>query len=126
MLFRSKGLVKSLIEAAMNAELDHHLGYEKHERRPPCADDARNGNSTKKLKGYPIVYFDAIVLKVHDNKRIVDKAVCLALGVNTRSHKELFGHVGNMQISSHPAQALIRLDNIPGLDYKKYKGKFCN
>ena len=25
-----KGLVKSLIEAAMNAELDHHLGYEKH------------------------------------------------------------------------------------------------
>src|SRR5260370_29418121 len=46
-----KGLVKSLIEAAMNAELDHHLGYEKHEKRPPGADNARNGRTSKKLKG---------------------------------------------------------------------------
>ena len=29
-----KGMVKTLIETAMNAELDHHLGYEKHEKRP--------------------------------------------------------------------------------------------
>lgn len=174
-----KGLVKSLIEAAMNAELDHHLGYEKHEKRPSSVDNARNGRSTKKVKGdfgeaeilvprdrkasfepkivakgqrrwdgfddkiiamysrgmstrdmqsalkemygvdvsptlisdvtdavmddvrawqsrsldavYPIVYFDAIVVKVHDNKRIVNKAVCLALGVNTQGHKELLG-----------------------------------
>lgn len=174
-----KGLVKSLIEAAMNAELDHHLGYERHEKRPPDTDNARNGHSSKKLKGdfgeaeisvprdrnasfepkivakgqrrwdgfddkiismysrgmstrdmqsalkdmygvdisptlisdvtdavmddvrawqsrtldgvYPIVYFDAIVVKVHDNKRIISKAVCLALGVNTQGHKELLG-----------------------------------
>lgn len=174
-----KGLVKSLIEAAMNAELDHHLGYEKHEKRPEGTDNARNGRSIKKLKGdfgeaeisvprdrnasfepkivskgqrrwdgfddkiismysrgmstrdmqsalkemygvdisptlisdvtdavmddvrawqsrtldavYPIVYFDAIVVKVHDNKRIINKAICLALGVNTEGHKELLG-----------------------------------
>lgn len=174
-----KGLVKSLIEAAMNAELDHHLGYEKHEKRPPDVSNSRNGHSPKKLKGdfgeaeilvprdrdssfepkivakgqrrwdgfddkiitmysrgmstrdiqsalkemygvdvsptlisdvtdavmdevriwqsrtldavYPIVYFDALVVKVHDNKRIVNKAVCLALGVNTLGHKELLG-----------------------------------
>ena len=174
-----KGLIKSLIEAAMNAELDHHLGYEKHEKRPLGADNSRNGRTSKKLKGdfgeaeilvprdrnasfepkivakgqrrwdgfddkiiamysrgmstrdmqsalkemygvdvsptlisdvteavmdevriwqsrtldavYPIVYFDAIVVKVHDNKRIVNKAVCLALGVNTQGHKELLG-----------------------------------
>lgn len=174
-----KGLVKGLIEAAMTAELDHHLGYEKHEKRSPGADNARNGRTAKKLKGdfgeaeilvprdrnasfepkivakgqrrwdgfddkiiamysrgmstrdmqsalkemygvdvsptlisdvtdavmddvrtwqsrtldavYPIVYFDAIVVKVHDNKRIVNKAVCLALGVNTQGHKELLG-----------------------------------
>lgn len=174
-----KGLVKSLIEAAMNAELDHHLGYEKHEKRPPGTDNSRNGHSTKKVKGdfgeaeivvprdrnasfepkivgkgqrrwdgfddkiiamysrgmstrdmqsalkemynvdvspglisdvtdavmddvrawqsrvldavYPIVYFDAIVVKVHENKRIVNKAVCLALGVNAQGHKELLG-----------------------------------
>jgi putative transposase len=174
-----KGLVKSLIEAAMNAELDHHLGYEKHQKRPENTDNARNGRTAKKLKGdfgeteilvprdrdasfepkivtkgqrrwdgfddkiiamysrgmstrdmqsalkemygvdvsptlisdvtdavmdevriwqsrtldvvYPIVYFDAIVVKVHDNKRIVNKAVCLALGVNIQGHKELLG-----------------------------------
>jgi putative transposase len=174
-----KGLVKSLIEAAMSAELDHHLGYDKHDKRPPGVDNARNGHSAKKLKGdfgeteilvprdrnasfdpkivakgqrrwdgfddkiiamysrgmstrdmqsalkemygvdvsptlisdvtdavmdevrawqsrmldevYPIVYFDAIVVKVHDNKRVVNKAVCLALGVNTQGHKELLG-----------------------------------
>ncbi len=174
-----KGLIKSLIEAAMNAELDHHLGYQKHEKRPPDVNNARNGRSAEKLKGdfgeaeilvprdrdssfepkivakgqrrwdgfddkiiamysrgmstrdmqsalkemygvdvsptlicdvtdavmdevriwqsrtldavYPIVYFDALVVKVHDNKRIVNKAVCLALGVNTLGHKELLG-----------------------------------
>lgn len=37
-----KGLVKSLIEAAMNAKLDHHLGYDKHEKRPPGMHNARN------------------------------------------------------------------------------------
>jgi putative transposase len=40
---------------------------------------------------YPIVYFDALVVKVHDNKRIVNKAICLALGVNSQGHKELLG-----------------------------------
>jgi hypothetical protein len=71
----------------MNAELDHHLGYDKHGKRPPGTDNTRNGGSTKKLKGDfgeaeilvprdrnasfepKIVYFDAIVVKVHDNKR---------------------------------------------------------
>lgn len=174
-----KGLIKGLIEAAMNAELEHHLGYEKHDKRLPHTTNARNGSSTKKLKGefgeaeilvprdrdssfepkivakgqrrwdgfddkiiamysrgmstrdmqsaikemygvdisptlisdvtdavmdevvawqsrtlepvYPIVYFDAIVVKVSDSKRIVNKAVCLALGVNSQGHKELLG-----------------------------------
>lgn len=46
-----KSLVKSLVEAAMNAELEHHLGYEKHQKRPEHVDNARNGHSTKTLKG---------------------------------------------------------------------------
>lgn len=174
-----KGLIKGLIEAAMSAEMEYHLGYEKHEKRPADTTNARNGSSTKKLKGdfgeteilvprdrdssfepkivtkgqrrwdgfdekiiamysrgmstrdmqsalkemygvdisptlisdvtdavmdeviawqsrtleavYPIVYFDAIVVKVSDNKRIINKAVCLALGVNSQGHKELLG-----------------------------------
>jgi putative transposase len=54
-------------------------------------DGVRSWQSRTLDAVYPIVYFDAIVVKVHDNKRIVNKAVCLALGVNSQGHKELLG-----------------------------------
>lgn len=38
---------------------------------------------------YPIVYMDAIVIKVKDNKQVINKAIYLALGVNLEGHKEL-------------------------------------
>ncbi len=40
---------------------------------------------------YPIVYLDAIVIKVKDNKQVINKAFYLALGVNMEGHKELLG-----------------------------------
>jgi len=40
---------------------------------------------------YPIVYLDAIVVKVKDNKQVINKAIYLALGVNIEGHKELLG-----------------------------------
>jgi len=40
---------------------------------------------------YPIVYFDCIVLKIRHDKRVVNKSVYLALGVNLEGHKELLG-----------------------------------
>ena len=40
---------------------------------------------------YPIVYLDAIVIKVKDNKQVINKAIYLALGVNLEGHKELLG-----------------------------------
>jgi len=40
---------------------------------------------------YPIVYLDALVIKVHEDKRIINKAFYLALGVNMEGHKELLG-----------------------------------
>src|SRR5436190_253360 len=40
---------------------------------------------------YPIVYMDAIVIKVKDNKQVINKAIYLALGVNLEGHKELLG-----------------------------------
>ena len=40
---------------------------------------------------YPIVYLDCIVVKVHQDKRVINKAVYLALGVNSEGHKELLG-----------------------------------
>ncbi len=40
---------------------------------------------------YPIVYLDCIVVKVRQDNTIINKAVFLALGVNTEGHKELLG-----------------------------------
>lgn len=42
-------------------------------------------------KVYPIVYLDCIVVKVRENKQIINKSVYLALGVNMSGHKELLG-----------------------------------
>jgi len=40
---------------------------------------------------YPIVYMDYIVVKVLQNGSVSNKAVFLALGLNTESQKELLG-----------------------------------
>lgn len=40
---------------------------------------------------YPIVYLDCIVLKIRQNKRVVNKSLYLALGINLEGHKELLG-----------------------------------
>ncbi|EHU4797790.1 IS256 family transposase [Vibrio vulnificus] len=170
-------LTKVTVETALNAELDEHLGYEKHAEHP--SNNSRNGYSSKTLitddgevtidaprdrnasfepklvkkhqtrfqsmddkilslyaKGmttreivstfkemydadvsptliskvtdsvleqviewqsrqldevYPIVYLDCIVVKVRQNKQVINKAVYLALGVNLEGQKELLG-----------------------------------
>jgi putative transposase len=46
-----KQLTKALIERAMNAELTHHLGYEKHSPTGRGSGNSRNGKTRKKLKG---------------------------------------------------------------------------
>ncbi|MGI8544267.1 MAG: IS256 family transposase [Aridibacter sp.] len=40
---------------------------------------------------YPIVYFDCIVLKIRQDKRVIKKSIYLALGVNLDGQKELLG-----------------------------------
>ena len=170
-------LTKITVEAALNAELDEHLGYDKHEvsdggnsrngyssktvqtdegqfeldtprdrdgsfnpllvkkhqRRFTAMDDKiiflyAQGLSTreivttfKEMYGadvsasliskvtdavieqvvewqsrplddiYPIVYLDCIVVKIRQDKRVINKSVYLALGVNMEGHKELLG-----------------------------------
>lgn len=42
-------------------------------------------------KVYPIVYMDALVIKVQQDKRVINKSFYLALGVNTEGQKELLG-----------------------------------
>jgi len=170
-------LTKITLEAALNAELDDHLGYSKHEKAN--TNNSRNGYSRKILQTedgqfeldtprdrngdfepklikknqrrfvsmndkvfflyaqglstrevattlkemydtdisaslvsritnavideviewqarpldsvYPIIYLDCIVLKIRQDKRVINKAVYLALGVNIDGHKELLG-----------------------------------
>ena len=42
-------------------------------------------------KVYPIVYLDALVIKIQQDKRVINKAFYLALGVNLDGQKELLG-----------------------------------
>jgi len=42
-------------------------------------------------EAYPIVYLDCLVLKIRQDKRVIKKAIYLALGVNLEGHKELLG-----------------------------------
>ena len=46
-----KQLTKALVERAMQAELTHHLGYEKRDPAGRGSGNSRNGSSRKKLKG---------------------------------------------------------------------------
>jgi len=170
-------LTKITVEAALNAELDDHLGFAKHEQSE--ADNNRNGYTPKTLQTedgqfeldtprdragsfeprlvkkhqrrfttmddkilflyaqgmttreivttfkemygadvsttliskvtdavieqvvewqsrpldaiYPIVYLDCIVVKIRQDKQVINKAIYLALGVNMEGHKELLG-----------------------------------
>lgn len=40
---------------------------------------------------YPIVYFDCLVVKIRQDKRVIKKAIYLALGIGLDGHKELLG-----------------------------------
>jgi len=173
----SRMLKKITVEAALNAELDDHLGYDKHQ--PSENGNSRNGYSSKTVisedgrfevdvprdrdgsfqpqivkkhqrrltgmddkihclyaKGmttreieasfkemydvdvspglvskvtnavieqvvewqsrpldaiYPIVYLDCIVVKIRQDKQVINKSIYLALGINLEGHKELLG-----------------------------------
>jgi putative transposase len=175
----SAKLVKLTVEAALSAELEHHLGYAPHSPLGHHSGNSRNGTTPKILKGdhgeirletprdrlgtfepeivkkgqtritqmdqqilclyakglstrdiveafaemysaevsaglvsqvtnavleqvrewqarpldevYPIVYLDCLVLKIRHDKRVIKKAIYLALGVNLEGQKELLG-----------------------------------
>lgn len=54
-------------------------------------DDIKIWQSRLLDKIYPIVYLDALVIKVQEDKRVVNKAFYLAVGVNLDGNKELLG-----------------------------------
>jgi putative transposase len=175
----SKQLLKLTVETALNAEMEHHLGYAKHDKEGHNSGNSRNGYSAKTIKGqhgevtidaprdrngefdpqfvkkgqtrltqfddqilylyaqglttreivqafkdlydaqvsptliskvtesvidlvhqwqarpidpiYPIVYLDCIVVKVRQDKRVINKSIYVALGVNLEGKKDCLG-----------------------------------
>ena len=49
----SKELTKAMVERMLAGELNHHLGYQKHEVAGHGTGNSRNGKSRKTLKGEP-------------------------------------------------------------------------
>jgi len=99
-----KQLTKALLERAMNAELTHHLGYEKHERAAEKEENARNGSSEKTLEtdqGEMVVQvprdrnatFEPQIVRKHQRRfaGFDDKIISMyARGMSTR---EIQGHL---------------------------------
>lgn len=54
-------------------------------------DEVKAWQSRPLDKVYPIVYLDALVIKIQQDKRVINKAFYLALGVNLDGQKELLG-----------------------------------
>jgi len=54
-------------------------------------DDVKAWQSRALEPLYPILYLDCLVVKVRQDKRVINKAVYLALGVDADGHKELLG-----------------------------------
>ena len=47
----SRALLKMTVEKALEGELEHHLGYSKHDPEDNGSGNSRNGKSSKRLKG---------------------------------------------------------------------------
>ena len=99
-----KRFVKAVMERALNAELTHHLGYEKHDPVGNNSGNSRNGASSKTVKGdfgeleieVPrdrVSTFEPQILPKHQTRftGFDDKIVSLyARGMTTR---EIEGHL---------------------------------
>ena len=54
-------------------------------------DEVKTWQSRPLDKIYPIVFLDALVIKIQEDKRVINKAFYLALGINCDGEKELLG-----------------------------------
>ena len=54
-------------------------------------DDVRAWQNRPLDSIYPIIYLDALVVKVRDQGRVTNKSIYLAIGVNMSGHKEVLG-----------------------------------
>lgn len=61
---------------------------------------------------YPIVYLDCIVVKVRQNKQVINKAIYVALGIDLEGHKQLLGlWIGETEGAKFWLSVLTELQN---------------
>lgn len=80
--------IASMFQEMYGAEISHTLISKVTEA---VLEDVHAWQSRTLDEVYPIVYLDCIVVKVNQDKRIINKAIYLALGVNLEGKKELLG-----------------------------------
>jgi putative transposase len=73
-------LTKALVERALDGELTHYLGSEVRARQSRPLDAV-----------YPVLYLDALEVKVKSRGRVSNKAIYPAFGVKMQGLKELSG-----------------------------------
>ena len=54
-------------------------------------DDVKSWQSRPLNQLYPIIYFDCIVVKIHQDKRVINKAIYIALGIDLEGQKDVLG-----------------------------------
>ncbi len=54
-------------------------------------DDVRSWQNCPLDSVYPIIFLDCLVVKVHQEKHVINKAIYLALGITTECRKDLLG-----------------------------------
>ena len=88
----SKGMttrdIQSTVQELYGVEVSHSLVSEVTQS---VMEDVSEWQNRPLEKIYPIVWLDAISVKVHKDSRVVSMNIHIALGVNMSGHKELLG-----------------------------------
>jgi len=79
-----KGAIKELYHQDLSEDLISNI-------TDSIAEDVKAWQNRPLDECYPIIYLDCLVVKVNDNKSVINKAVYLALGIKENGCKELLG-----------------------------------
>lgn len=108
-----KELIKEIVECSMEAEMTHHLGYEKHDPKGKNSGNSRNGKSNKTVKGDQGEIeievprdrngeFEPIIIEKHQRRftGFDDKVTAMyARGMTTRDIQSLLKDMYGVEVS---------------------------
>lgn len=80
--------IQSHLEEMYNIEVSHELIAN---ATDGIMDEVRSWQHRPLDEVYPILYLDAMVIKVKDGKSIINKSLYMAMGVNMQGNKDILG-----------------------------------